>query len=70
MQNNTRTMTTTFNLIVVVSAIMIVGGLIVIPTLDNANALVPHDLVTKIKNFVKSVKDKITNGGHGSPGGS
>ena len=48
---------------------MVVGGLIVIPTLDNANALVSHDLVTKIKNFVKSLKDKITNGGHGHPSG-
>jgi hypothetical protein len=47
-----------------VSAIMIVGDTLAISTLDNANTLFSHDLVTKLKNIVKSVKDKVTTGGH------
>jgi uncharacterized membrane protein len=53
MQKNTKTITTTLDIIVIVSAIMVVSGLIVIPTSDNTNAFVSHDLVTKVKNFVE-----------------
>ena len=34
------------------------------PAFDNANALVLHDLVTKVKNFVKGIKSKVISGGH------
>ena len=68
MKYNAKT-TTTFNIVVVASAIMIVSGLMVVPMMDSANALLLHDLNTKIKNFVKSVRDKVIVSGHGSPGG-
>jgi hypothetical protein len=71
MIHNKKSFVNVYNIAVIASAIMIIGGLVAVPAFisgHEAQAAFPKDIKSKVTDFLKKLRDRLTNRGGGSGG--